>query len=151
MLPVNGLAARLESLETAASHQQESQFSARLISMISELSLVTSSKELYQQILEMAAELLSASSGSLMLLNESDGTLKIETAKGMYPALAKAMSVTFGEELLDTSPKVAFRCWSTTSNGTSVSPTGIGHASKPNCSSACRSNQKVETDRSSDL
>jgi len=96
-LLINGLASRLESLETAASHQQESQFSARLISMISDLSLVTSSKKLYQKILEMAAELLSASSGSLMLLNESDGTLKIETAKGMNPALAKAMSVTFGE------------------------------------------------------
>jgi len=96
-LLVNGLATRLESLETAASHQQERQFSSRLISMISDLSLVRSSKELYQQILEMAAELVSATSGSLMLLNEADGTLKIETAKGMNPALAKAMSVTFGE------------------------------------------------------
>ncbi len=96
-LLVNGLATRLENLETAASHKQEREFSARLISMISALSLVRSSKELYQQILEMSAELLSASSGSLMLLNEADGTLKIETAKGMNPALAKAMSVTFGE------------------------------------------------------
>ncbi|MEJ2197602.1 MAG: sensor domain-containing diguanylate cyclase, partial [Desulfuromonadales bacterium] len=107
-LLINGLAARLESLETAASHQQESQFSARLISMISDLSLVTNSKELYQKILEMAAELLSASSGSLMLLNESDGTLKIETAKGMNPALAKAMSVTFGEGIAGHDAKSGF-------------------------------------------
>ena len=96
-LLVNALATRLENLETAASHQQEQHISARLLSMISALSLVTSSKELYHQILEMSAELLAASSGSLMLLNESDGSLKIESAKGMNPSLAKAMTVTFGE------------------------------------------------------
>ena len=96
-LMVNGLATRLESIEAAASHQQEREFSARLISMISDLSLVTSSQELYRQPLEMSSELLGASSGSLMLPDESDGSLKIETAKGMNPALAKAMSVRFGE------------------------------------------------------
>jgi diguanylate cyclase (GGDEF)-like protein len=96
-LLINGLAARLENLETAASHELEQKFSARLISMISALSLVTNSKELYHQILEMSAELLEASCGSLMLLNESDGSMEIETAKGMNPALAKAMKVTFGE------------------------------------------------------
>jgi len=107
-LLVHGLATRLESLETAASHKQEREFSARLISMISTLSLVRSSKELYEQILEMSAELLSASSGSLMLLNEADGTLKIETAKGMNPALAKAMSVTFGEGIAGQVAKSGF-------------------------------------------
>jgi len=107
-LLLNGLASRLESLEAAASHKQESQFSARLISMISDLSLVRNSKELYQQILEMAAELLSASNGSLMLLNEADGTLRIETAKGMNPALAKAMSVAFGEGIAGHVAKTGF-------------------------------------------
>jgi len=96
-LLVNALASRLENLETVASHQQEQKISARLVSMISALSLVTSSEELYHQILEMSAELLGASSGSLMLLNEADGSLKIESAKGMNKSLAKAMTVTFGE------------------------------------------------------
>ena len=96
-LLVNRLATRLESLRATEGHRQERQFSARLVSMISELSLVDNRQELYRQILEMSAELLMATSGSLMLLNENGGKLKIVAAKGMTSALAKAMSVTYGE------------------------------------------------------
>ena len=96
-LLINRLSTQLESLKTAEGHRLERQFSTRLVSMISTLSLVDNRQELYLQILEMSAELLNASSGSFMLLNEIDGTLKIVAAKGMTSSLAKTMSVTFGE------------------------------------------------------
>lgn len=96
-LLINRLSTQLESLKTAEGHLLERQFSTRLVSMISTLSLVDNRQELYLQILEMSAELLNASSGSFMLLNEIAGTLKIVAAKGMTSSLAKTMSVTFGE------------------------------------------------------
>jgi diguanylate cyclase (GGDEF)-like protein len=107
-LLINRLATRLESLRTAEGHRRERQFSARLVSMISALSLVDSRKELYLQILEMSAELLTATSGSLMLLNETDGMLKIEAAKGMTSSLAKTMTVAYGEGIAGRVAKSGF-------------------------------------------
>jgi diguanylate cyclase (GGDEF)-like protein len=107
-LLVNRLATRLESLRTTEGHRQERQFSARLVSMISELSLVDSRQELYRQILEMSAELLTATSGSLMLLNEHDGNLKIVASKGMTSSLAKVMSVAYGEGIAGRVAKSGF-------------------------------------------
>lgn len=123
-LLVNCLASRLAFLETTENHRLERQFSARLISMVSALSVVKGRKELFQQILDMSSKLLSASSGSLMLLDESEGTLKIETAKGMNASLARSMSVRFGDGIagrvakngfpllvtdIETDKRVAFR------------------------------------------
>jgi len=107
-LLVNRLTSRLESLKTAEGHRLERQFSSRLVSMISSLALVDNRQELYQQILEMSSELLTATSGSLMLLNETDGTLKITAAKGMTSSLAKAMSVAFGEGIAGRVAKSGF-------------------------------------------
>ncbi len=102
------LAARLERLKTAEAHRQERRFSARLVDMISALSLIESRDELYRQILDMSAELLSAASGSLMLLNEGTGTLGIAAARGMTPSLAKTMSVPFGEGIAGRVAKSGF-------------------------------------------
>jgi len=107
-LLVNRLASRLESLRTAAGRQLERQFSARMVAMISKLSLLGSRRDLYQQILEMSAELLTATSGSLMLLHETEGTLKIEAAKGMTSSLAKTMSVAYGEGIAGQVAKSGF-------------------------------------------
>lgn len=107
-LLVNRLATRLESLRTAAGHQRERQFSTRMVSMISTLALIDNRQELYQQILEMSAELLSATSGSLMLLHETEGTLRIEAAKGMSASLAKTMSVAYGEGIAGRVAKSGF-------------------------------------------
>lgn len=96
-LLINHLATQLESLKIAEDHRIERQVSTRLIAMVSSLALINSRQELYLQILEMSAELLTATSGSLMLLNETDGTLKIVAAKGMTSSLANTMSVGFGE------------------------------------------------------
>lgn len=107
-LLVNRLATRLESLKTASGRQQERQFSTRMVSMISELSLVENRRDLYQQILEMSAELLTATSGSLMLLHETEGSLKIEAAKGMTSSLAKTMTVAYGEGIAGQVAKSGF-------------------------------------------
>ncbi len=107
-LLVNCLATRLENLETAEGYQLERQFSSRMVSMISALALIDNCQELYQQILGMSAELLTATSGSLMLLNETNGTLKIEVAKGMTSSLAKTMSVPFGEGIAGRVAKSGF-------------------------------------------
>ena len=107
-LLVNRLASRLESLKTDEGRQLERQFSTRMVAMISELSLVVTRRDLYQQILEMSTELLTATSGSLMLLHETEGTLKIEAAKGMTASLAKTMSVAYGEGIAGQVAKSGF-------------------------------------------
>ncbi|NIQ11447.1 MAG: hypothetical protein GWO23_18080, partial [Gammaproteobacteria bacterium] len=107
-LLINSLTMRLSALNTAEKNRQERQFSTRLVSMISSLSLVSSREELYKQILDMSAELLTATSGSFMLLNEDDGTLKIEAALGMTPSLAKTMTVAFGEGIAGKVAKSGF-------------------------------------------
>lgn len=107
-LLINRLATRLESLKTTAGHQQERHFSTRLVSMISTLSLVENRRDLYQKILEMSAELLNATSGSLMLLHETSGSLKIEAAIGMTSSLAKTMSVAYGEGIAGRVAKSGF-------------------------------------------
>ncbi len=107
-LLVNRLATRLGNLRAAAEHKEERRFSSRIVSMISALSLVESRQELYQQILEMSAELLNATSGSFMLLNEADATLTIEAAMGMTPSLAKAMSIACGEGIAGRVAKSGF-------------------------------------------
>ncbi|MGW8312968.1 MAG: sensor domain-containing diguanylate cyclase [Desulfuromonadales bacterium] len=96
-LLVKAMATRLEQLNTAEEYRQEKQFSERLVSMITRLSLIDNRQDLYLQMIEMSADLLTASSGSLMLLDETDGTLKIVASKGMTEALAKTMSVPYGE------------------------------------------------------
>ncbi len=107
-LLVNRLATRLESLKTAEGQLRERRSSARLVTMVSALSLVDSRQELYRQILELSAELLTATSGSLMLLDANDGTLKIAAAKGMTSSLAKAMSVSYGEGIAGRVAKSGF-------------------------------------------
>lgn len=107
-LLINHLATRLGTLRTAEDHRVEQQSSAQLVSMISALSLIDNRPELYRQILEMSAELLTATSGSLMLLNETDGTLKIAAVKGMTSSLANSMSVSFGEGIAGRVAKSGF-------------------------------------------
>lgn len=89
-------AAKLLSLRREAELIRESSASHRLLSMISALALIDTREELYLQIVEMAADLLQASSGSLMLLDEAGESLRIEAAKGMSLPLARSMNVRLG-------------------------------------------------------
>ncbi len=101
-------AARLLRIRRAREHQQESSFSSRLITMISALALVENRSELFERIVDMAAELLRASRGSLMLIDESGQSLKIVATKGMNQALARSMKVEFGDGIAGRVAKSGF-------------------------------------------
>lgn len=91
------LGARLQRLRLEEDQRLERQYSTRMVSMISTLALAVSREELYRNLLEMCAELVEATSGSLMLLDEQSQQLGIAVAKGMSPPLARSMSVALGE------------------------------------------------------
>jgi len=91
------LAARLNRLQTETSHRLERSFASRMVTMISSLALIDSQQELLQNILEMSAELLTATSGSLMLLDETGRELSIAAAKGMSRPLVRSMAVAYGD------------------------------------------------------
>ncbi len=90
------LATRLHQFRQTLAHEQESALTSRLIAMLGNLSLLEKREELYRNIVEMSADLLEATSGSLMLLDETGENLHIEAAKGMNLALARSMSSKVG-------------------------------------------------------
>jgi diguanylate cyclase (GGDEF)-like protein len=77
-------------------HARESFLINKLKSLESSFSATESKGELCRNILETAAELVQASSGSLMLIDEGGRNLSIESVKGMNPRLAKSMNLTVG-------------------------------------------------------
>jgi diguanylate cyclase (GGDEF)-like protein len=77
-------------------HVRESFLVSKMKSLESSFSATESKEDLYRNILEVAAELLQASSGSLMLIDESGRNLRIESVKGMNPRLAKSMNLAVG-------------------------------------------------------
>lgn len=89
-------AARLGSLQQAETSLREKTQAGRLIAMIGSLSLSASCEELYRNVVDMAADLLGAASGSLMLIEEDGETLQVQAAKGMHPALARGMRARVG-------------------------------------------------------
>jgi len=89
-------ASRLLHLKRMEEHLQENAFSSRLVKMISDLSGMQTRQEIHHNIVEMAAELLNAARGSLMLLDADGENLRIESAKGMNPSLARSLNVRIG-------------------------------------------------------
>jgi diguanylate cyclase (GGDEF)-like protein len=91
------LATRLLRLRQEEELDQERHFSTRMISMVGTLALTDSREELFRGLLDMSAELVDATSGSLMLLDEHDQQLHIAVSKGMSQPLARSMSIPLGE------------------------------------------------------
>jgi len=89
-------ALKLASLRQQRTAERERALAGRLVALVSALSLTENCDELYRQIVEMAAELLDATSGSLMLLSEDGEELQIKASKGMNPALARSMNLRLG-------------------------------------------------------
>jgi diguanylate cyclase (GGDEF)-like protein len=96
-LLVSVLTARMLHLRQEEALCQERQVSTRLAGMVGTLAVAGSREKLHQGLLEMAAELANASSGSLMIFDEHDQKLRIAVAKGMSPPLARAMTLSLGE------------------------------------------------------
>lgn len=90
------IADRIAQLRREEAHRFESSLSGRFVSLLSTLSSVENRRDLYISILRMAAELLRASSGSLMLIDESGRYLRIESVLGMNLQLARSLNSRVG-------------------------------------------------------
>jgi diguanylate cyclase (GGDEF)-like protein len=69
----------------------------RLLEMIRTLALTESQDDLMRLIMEMSAELVQASNGSLMMMDKSGKNLRITAALGMSQILAKSFTTKIGE------------------------------------------------------
>jgi diguanylate cyclase (GGDEF)-like protein len=90
-------ATRLLQLKNEANHYADTSLPARLLAMTNTMLAVETATELYTRILSSAAELLSAASGSLMLLDEGGQTLKIVTALGLNDQISKSLTIKVGD------------------------------------------------------
>jgi diguanylate cyclase (GGDEF)-like protein len=90
-------ASRLLQLKNEANHYSDTSLPARLLAMTNAMLTVESTAELYGRILSLAADLLGASAGSLMLLDESGHSLKIVSSLGLNEQISKSLSIKIGE------------------------------------------------------
>jgi diguanylate cyclase (GGDEF)-like protein len=90
------LAARLLQLKKEDDFCREHTFSTRLLAMLGQLALVEESDEFLRTLLDMAAQLVGATNGSLMLLDNEHQILRIRATIGMNPHLAKSLTVKLG-------------------------------------------------------
>jgi len=90
-------ASRLMQLRNEANHYSGSSLPARLLVMTNSMLEVRSIEELYSRILSTSAEFLGASSGSLMILDESGHTLKIVASLGLNEQISKSLNIKIGE------------------------------------------------------
>jgi len=96
-LILDRLVAHLQQLQTADVHRRERDLSARLVEIVSELSLADTQEILYQKLLERSSELCSAESSSLMLLDEASAALTIVASRGMSAPVAKSVAIPVGK------------------------------------------------------
>lgn len=89
-------ATRLLALEKNRESSLKSTISDQVIEMISNLSLLDNQEALFKRILEMSADLLHASKGSLMVVEDDRESLRIEASIGMNQELARSMRVRVG-------------------------------------------------------
>lgn len=90
------MAARLGQIERENAQRTECLLAEKLMGVISSLALTENREDLYANILAMAADLLGATSGSIMLADESGEHVQIKTALGMNQQLAQTMKVKLG-------------------------------------------------------
>ena len=78
--------------EALISHEiHRKQRDVRLLEMIRTLALTESQEDMLRSMLEMAAELVNAASGSLMLIDKSGKILRVAAALGINPILAQSL------------------------------------------------------------
>lgn len=68
-----------------------------LLEMIRTLSLTENQDDLLRMIVEMAAELVDASNGSLMIIDKKSNILHVVSALGIHPAVARSLTARIGE------------------------------------------------------
>ncbi len=101
-------AEKLLRMQKASFYGRQGEIASSLLSMISSLSIIDNRNELYHKTMEMAAELLQASRGSLMLIDETGQGLQIVAARGINMPLAKTMNIRMGEGIAGKVAKSGF-------------------------------------------
>lgn len=96
-LVASKVAAKLMQLKREAEHLQVSLLTNKLMSLTNILLFAESKEELYKIILEIAADLLSACQGSIMLIDKKGENLHIVFSMGMSLQLAQCMTVKVGK------------------------------------------------------
>ncbi|MGA7828875.1 MAG: diguanylate cyclase [Geobacteraceae bacterium] len=90
------VAAKLAQFRVEESHRLEASLAGKFVSVLSTISSAENRRDLYLSILETAADLVQASSGSLMLIDDNGKSLRIESVMGMSLQLARSMSARVG-------------------------------------------------------
>ncbi|CAG0929397.1 Phytochrome-like protein cph2 [Rhodocyclaceae bacterium] len=90
------VSSKLLRLREEEKHSADNAQATKLMAMFTSLSRSVTKEELNERILTMAADLVDASCGSLMFIDENGETLKIESALGMNMQLAQSMVVQVG-------------------------------------------------------
>jgi diguanylate cyclase (GGDEF)-like protein len=90
-------AARLLQLKNEANNYADSSLPARMIAATNSMLAATDLGDLQTRILATATELLGASSGSLMLLEESGHSMKIVAAIGLNDQISKSLTIKLGD------------------------------------------------------
>lgn len=91
------VAGKLRQLQQQADYGKETSLSDKLMSIISSLALTEGQTELIRQVLEMGADLVNATSGSLMRIDDRGENLHIEAAIGMNLNLARSLNLKVGK------------------------------------------------------
>jgi diguanylate cyclase (GGDEF)-like protein len=91
------VASKLLRIKKEREHTLEVSLFDQFFRMIGTLSLAGTKKELFQNILEMASELVHATKGSLMLLDDTGQNLRIKICRGMNRQIAQSMNVKVGQ------------------------------------------------------
>ncbi|MFO7983650.1 MAG: diguanylate cyclase [Desulfuromonadales bacterium] len=92
-LLIDRVSAKLLELKGDRDSLREKTLSSRLLTAIAELSACNNRNGLYRKLLDVSANLLGATKGSVMLCDEERKTLHIEAALGMNPQLAQRLKV----------------------------------------------------------
>ena len=89
--------ARIEQLKKKSELPPVCSLPGNLMSLTNTLVVAESKEELYENVLEIAAELVGASRGSIMLIGKSGRSLHIGFCKGMNLQLARSISIRIGD------------------------------------------------------
>jgi diguanylate cyclase (GGDEF)-like protein len=92
-----GVGSRMGQLLKEAEQARQSSLSGRLLSLTNTLLHVGSKDELYKTILEIAADLLNASQGSIMLIDKNGETMHIVFTKGLTLHIAQCLPMKVGK------------------------------------------------------
>jgi diguanylate cyclase (GGDEF)-like protein len=95
-LLIGRLSSKLMLAEKKENEPREGYLTGKLLLLMDAISSTENKEELFGTILDAAVELLQASTGSLMVVDEDGRSLRIKAAIGMSPRLARSMKLEIG-------------------------------------------------------